>query len=85
MKWSGCQRTWLQCGDADFCFGACQNKSSCSTSEKRLAEKKVEIHLAYLDPSVKADAMIVTRITNVSCALTGFVSYHTVRAYTCTK
>lgn len=77
--------TWLQRGDADFCFDAHQNKSSCSTSEKHLSEKKVEIHLAYLDPSLKADTVIVTRITNVSCALTGFVSYHTVRAYTCTK
>lgn len=84
MKQGGCHRDlgpawrrWLR-------FGAHQNKNHLFYLKSTFQRKKKK-NLAYLDPSLKVDPVILTRITNVLCALTGFVSYNIVRVYTCTK
>lgn len=74
--------TWVQHDDADFILVCIKIKTTCFTWKTPFGGRG---DLAYLDPSLKVDPIILTRITNVLCALTGFVSYNIVRVYTCTK
>lgn len=57
-------------------------KTICFTSKAPYREKK---KIAYPGPSLKVNSYRLMQIIDALCALTGFVSYSILRAYTCTE
>lgn len=70
--------TWVQCGDA----GVHKNKNYLFYLKSTLQRKK---KIAYPNPSLKVNSYRLMQIIDALCALTGFVSYSILRAYSCTE